>query len=399
MKKVNIGLLGYGTVGKGVETLLKNEKNMTLHAIFRRPGKALEPLMTDKIEALVEDPAIDTVVEAMGGLEPAHTTLKQAILHHKNVVTANKALVNAFGEELNQLAIQNKVSFLFSAACGGGIPFLPTMAEAMKKTPLVAAGGILNGTTNFIIDKMERENLSFDEALGQAQALRYAEADPTGDLNGTDTMYKLRLAMAVIEKVWIDQDSILIAGIQNLKAVDIEHFKKRQWVLRLLAHGRSGYGKLSAYVQPTLLGLNSEEASIHDNNNLAWFKTFTGVKTVLTGQGAGSIPTATNVLRDLSAIQNTPQHDLEDQSLLFLSPRMRKAIAENGVDKGSYYVRTDKKIVSPFLDQDPEERWEDDAYKYTITTRILILTMHEAMQSLSQQGEVFFAMIDERGPS
>jgi len=386
MKKLNIGLLGYGTVGKGVEFLLKNERNMSLHAIFRRAGKANGPLMTDQIDQVIANPQIDTIVEAMGGLEPAHGYLRKALLNHKNVITANKALVNAFGQELNQLALQNNVSFVFSAACGGGIPFLPTMVDTLKDSSIQAVGGILNGTTNFIIDKMEREALPFEDALKQAQDLGYAEADPTGDLNGTDTSYKLRLALAVSNRVWVDQNSILVAGIQNLKAEDIKFFNQKQWVLRLLAHGEKGES-LSAVVEPTLLGSTSEEAKILENNNLAWFKTTTDKITVLTGQGAGSLPTATNVVRDLKAIQNKPQ--------TFLSGLMKFAFADNDTDQGSYYVRTNRSIKSNFLDQHAQESWEEGPYLYTITRCVKTLTIHQEVKKLSQQGEVFFAKIAE----
>lgn len=398
MKKQNIGLLGYGTVGKGVEILLKNQPYMRLQAIFRRAGKASGPLMTDQIDALLNDPKIDSIVEAMGGIEPAHTYLKQAILNHKNVITANKALVNAYGEELNQLAIQNKVSFIFSAACGGGIPYLPTLVEAKVTSPIDEVGGILNGTTNFIIDKMEREGLPFEEALKQAQALGYAEADPTSDLNGTDTSYKLRLALAVGCSVWIEQDSILVAGIQNLSAEDILFFKKRHWVLRLLAHGKESYGRFSATVEPTLLSPSSQEASILENNNLAWFKAFGSTqRTILTGQGAGSIPTATNVLRDLNAIQNGRPGFLKDSSIRFLPQSMHSQVADNGIDGGSYYVRMDQSINSAFLTRNTGETWENEAYRVIITGFVQTKALHEEIRKLSQQGEIFFAKIAERG--
>ncbi len=340
--------------------------------------------MTDRINQVIDHPEIETVVEAMGGLEPAHTYLRQALLNHKNVITANKALVNAFGEELNQLAIQNKVSFLFSAACGGGIPFLPTLVEAMKASSVSAVGGILNGTTNFIIDKMERDHLPFEAALKQAQDLGYAEADPTGDLNGTDTTYKLRLALAVAMKRWVDLDSIDVAGIRTLDACDIAIFKQRQWLIRLLCFGKTGYGRTIAYVEPTLVEQTSDFASIQQNNNLAWFIS-NGQKTVLTGQGAGSIPTATNILRDLKAVTQKTTH--------FLSEKMTSDQADNSHVSHSYYVRHDKAIHSDFLNLNAVESWEDDRFRYLITTLIPVHQMHTAMKLLQQSGQVFYAGI------
>lgn len=385
MKKLNIGMLGYGTVSKGVETLLNQQENMTLHAIFRRPGKAFGPLMTDQIRDLIDDPAIDTIVEAMGGLEPAHDYLAKAMIAGKNVVTANKALVNAFGDELNALAIKHQVSFLFSAACGGGIPFLPAMVESLNKHRITSLGGILNGTTNFIIDKMEREALSFEEALKQAQDLGYAEADPIRDLNGTDTRDKLRLAMAVGMKCWIDPDSIDFVGISALKAVDIAIFKTYHGKLRLVCFGHDGHGQTSAYVQPTLVDHKSDYAAILENNNLAWFKTANGETSALTGQGAGSLPTASNIIRDLITIQWGTQ--------VFLNDTMPIKKADNLRDELAYYVRTSKGLHAPFLSDHTSESWEDEFWIFRITSPIKVKTMHREMKELSIQGEVFFAGI------
>lgn len=389
MKKLNIGLLGYGTVGKGVQSVLNNTPNMTLHGIYRRSGKATDPLMTDKIDELLLDPSIDTIVEAMGGLDPSYTYLKQALSQGKNVVTANKALVNAHGNELNALAIQNKLSFLFSAACGGGIPFLPTMLQAQEKETIVALGGILNGTTSFIIDKMEREKLTFEAALTQAQSLGYAEADPTGDLNGTDTMYKLRLAVAVGLELWIDQDSIDLAGIESLKAIDIATFEKNHWKLRLLCFGKRENDIISAYVEPTLVNQEDPEALIFDNNNLAWFETASHQKTTLTGQGAGSIPTATNVLRDLHTI-------LADGGRM-LKENFPTQKADNRAECHTYYVRTDQSLKSDFLEKHQAKSWVEGSSQITLTKSIPVRLMHEAMKLLSLENDLFFASIRSGG--
>ncbi len=385
MKKLNIGLLGYGTVGKGVHSIVNNTENMTLHAIFRRSGKATDALMTDHFESLVNDPAIDTIVEAMGGLEPAFSYLKQALLSGKNVVTANKALVNAHGDELNRLATKNKVSFLFSAACGGGIPYLPSLIQAQQKETILAVGGILNGTTNFIIDKMEREKLSFEAALTQAQTLGYAEADPSGDLNGTDTMYKLRLALAVGLKTWVDLDSIDVAGIQCLKDIDITTFGTNKWKLRLMCFGKLEKDSLTAYVEPTLVSETDPEAFITENNNLAWFETASHHKTILKGQGAGSLPTATNVLRDL-------------ETILVHGGRMLKENipfqkADNSTEKKCYYVRTSRSVQSAFLDQIQASTWVEGSNRFTLTKPVPVSLMHHEMKKINQQNEVFFASI------
>lgn len=381
MKKLNIGLLGYGTVGKSVASLLQKQENMTLHAIFRRSGKAEETPMTDQIDDLLNDPQIDVIVEAMGGLIPAYDYIKKAILKGKHVVTANKALINAYGEELNQLAISQNVSLMFSAACGGGIPFLPTMIS--HSTPIRKVGGILNGTTNFIIDKMEREHLSFNDALQQAQASGYAEADPSSDLNGIDTMYKLRLALAIGMHTWIDLESIDVEGIAHLKASDIKYFTQQKYKCRLMAYGEKTLKGFFACVEPTCVELSSLEALTLENNNLAWFENKDLQRFELSGQGAGGLPTASNVLRDLNSIAEKnswtlPLVMIEDQ-------------ADNQLDHQNYLIRTPIDLNSPFLEKYTGQSRIFSGVLYRTLYEVPVSEMHKEVLRIREKNEVFFA--------
>jgi len=381
MKKLNIGLLGYGTVGKAVATLLLEQENMTLHGIFRRSGKADESIMTDQVDDLLLNPQIEVIVEAMGGLIPAYDYIKKAILNGKHVVTANKALINAYGEELNQLALTQNVSLMFSAACGGGIPFLPTMIS--HTIPIRKVGGILNGTTNFIIDKMEREHLSFSDALKQAQSSGYAEADPSSDLNGIDTMYKLRLALAIGMHTWIDLESIDVEGIAHLKDIDIKYFTQQKYKCRLMAYGEKTVKGFLACVEPSLVEFSSLEARTIENNNLAWFENKDLQRFELSGQGAGGLPTASNVLRDLNSI-------IEKTSWTLPSV-MNEDQADNQLDHQNYLIRTPSDLNSPFLEKYTGQSRIFSGVLYRTLYEVPVNEMHEEVFRLREKNEVFFA--------
>jgi homoserine dehydrogenase len=381
MKKLNIGLLGYGTVGKSVASLLQEQEDMNLLAIFRRQGKADDSLMTDQIDELLLDPQIEVIVEVLGGLIPAYDYSKKAILNGKHVVTANKALVNAYGQELNQLSIEHNVSFLFSAACGGGIPFLPTMIQHTSSIRKV--GGILNGTTNFIIDKMERDHLGFNDALKQAQASGYAEADPSSDLDGIDTMYKLRLALAIGMHTWIDLASIDVEGIRYLKDVDIKYFTQQKYKCRLMAYGEKTAKGFLASVEPSLVELSSLEAHTLENNNLAWFENKDLQRFELSGQGAGGIPTAMNILRDLSMIQ--------EKTSWTLPSLMNEDEADNQLDHQNYLIRTPIDLNSSFLEKYTGQSRVFSGVLYRILIDVPVSEMHKEVLRLREKNEVFFA--------
>jgi len=382
MKNVNIGLLGYGTVGKALASLLQDQENMTLHAIFRRSGKVEDSRMTDQIDDLLLNPKIDVIVEALGGLIPAYDFVKKAILNKKHVVTSNKALVNAYGDELNTLAISNNVSFLFSAACGGGIPYLATMLQHQTLFQIKKVGGILNGTSNFILDKMERDHLGFNEALKQAQDLGYAEADPSSDLDGIDTMYKLRLALAVATQTWIDLDSIDVEGIRYLKDVDINYFAQQKWKCRLMATGEKSALGFSASVEPTLVELTSLEAMCLENNNLVWFENKDHQRFELTGQGAGGVPTATNILRDLNSI-------LEKNSWM-LPTMMNEGQTDNTLDHQNYIVRSDVDVNSDFLEKYTGQSRLFSGVLYRTLYDVPVKAMHEEVKRLREKDELCF---------
>ena len=195
---LKIGLLGYGTVGRSLAKLLaERDAGIELVHILRRPGKAGGPLMTDRFEDILDDPAIDVIVDVLSGTEPSGEYMRRAMAAGKGVVTANKAALALHYEELTALARERNVPFLFEASVGGGIPWIENLKKAVRVDRVDRMSGILNGTGNYIIDRMERFGMEFDQALAEAQAKGYAEADPTADIGGYDVANKAIISASV----------------------------------------------------------------------------------------------------------------------------------------------------------------------------------------------------------
>ena len=190
---MKVAVLGYGTVGFGVYEMLKHAEGLEAGPVLVRPGKDDEPFKVTSIEQITEDASVDAVAEVMGGVEPAFSYACAALNAGKHFVTSNKALVAAKGPELAKLAKEKQVGFLFSAACGGGVPFLHNLSLAVQSDEILTVGGILNGTTNYMLDQMQSTGMSYADALSDAQKLGYAEADPTADVTGLDALRKIML--------------------------------------------------------------------------------------------------------------------------------------------------------------------------------------------------------------
>ena len=233
-----IGLLGMGTIGSGVFEIAQGLEGVRVKKVLERRFQA--EYITDNIEEIVSDPEIKLVVETMGGLHPAYEFAAQAISHGKHFVTANKLLVSAYGPELTKLAKENGVAFLYGAACGGGIAYLANLEIARGIDRITALGGILNGTTNYILDSMQSRNMDYAQALSEAQALGYAERDPSSDVDGLDTMRKLILACAVGFDAYVKPEEIPTFGISAVLPADIAYARAHGLTLRLCEARRGG---------------------------------------------------------------------------------------------------------------------------------------------------------------
>lgn len=316
---MNIGLFGYGTVGSGVDELVENRKCGKVKKVLSRTVKdAFRGRAVSDISEIISDPEIDTVCECMGGLHPAFDYITVAMKAGKNVVTSNKAVLAAYFRELTELTRETGVSFRATASVGGGIPWLTTLEQLLKSEDLIALSGIMNGTTNFILSKMEenlkkRENADFSKILKEAQALGYAERDPSADIDGIDARRKLAISMNVGFGGVFDENEIPAFGIRSIEPADFEAAFQMGRTIRLMACGailpkESEAGTDSnlyaeGLVMPVFVSADSEEAATGDCNNL--FKAI-GRKSgshLLTGEGAGKFPTAGNVIRDLNDIR------------------------------------------------------------------------------------------------
>ncbi len=341
---MRIGLLGFGVVGRGVYELMLPRTDMQVTRVLCLEDVTLpDAQVTRNYREILEDASIDTVVEAMGGLHPSFEFVRDAILAGKNIVTSNKALMAGFYDELLPLAAEKGVRIRCTAAVGGGIGWLSELERARRVQTVTRVGGIMNGTTNYILDSMNRLGLGYDQALKQAQALGYAEANPATDVDGIDTWHKLILSANIAFGVSLERDSVPTAGIRNITAADVANFTDRGLVCKLISTGKKTENGISAYVQPTLVPQGEPESAVPSNYNLITYVGSASERMSFYGQGAGRYPTAYNVLQDCADI-------LAGKG--FYAPYGGKAAACNG-EKLRYYIRGGE-IAWPV-----EARWGD----------------------------------------
>ena len=342
---MKIGLLGFGVVGRGVYDLTAERSDMQVAKVVCLEEISLpDAEVTKDYPSVLADKSIDTIIEAMGGLHPAYEFVRAAIEAGKNVVTSNKALVATFYDELIPLAKEKGVQFRCTAAVGGGIGWLSELERARRTQTVEQVGGIMNGTCNYILDSMTRLGLGYDEALSQAQALGYAEANPATDVDGIDTWHKLILSANIAFGVSVDSATVPVAGIRHIAAEDVCNFKEHGYVCKLVSTGIMENGKLSAFVQPTLFPQGEPEAAVNTNYNLITLVGSASGRMSFYGQGAGRYPTAYNVVQDCADV------------LLgkgFYSPYGGKVCADNSLTR-RFYVRGDR---DAWLEENTQEIW------------------------------------------
>ena len=380
---MKVAVLGFGTVGVGVYEMLSKARGLEPGPVLVRPGKEDAPFKVSSIEAIVNDPEVGAVAEVMGGIEPAYTYACAALRAGKHFVTSNKALVAAKGVALNRLAREKGVAFLFSAACGGGVPFLHNLALARESDSILSLGGILNGTTNYMLDAMQRLGLDYADVLADAQRLGYAEADPTADVSGLDALRKIMLASAVAYDV-LPTEGLLNEGIESITAADVQHFQPRGYTCRLVVSGGRTDSGVYAYVEPVLLRAGAAECSVLQNYNMARYEGRNSGRIVLMGQGAGRYPPASAVLRDLSGLLRGERY--------MCSESCAEGRADNSGSVHCYYVRLPAELAGEI---EAESAELDGAVARLVTKPMSVSVMHETAKRLRAQGaSVFFAAIE-----
>lgn len=296
---MNIALLGYGTVGRGVDDIIRSRvPNVEVVRILELPDRITDSRMTSNYDEIVSDRDVELVVECMGGIEPAHTFIAQALAAGKHVVTSNKAVVAAHFAEFAQLATEHNVAFLIEAAVAGGIPWIASIDKVRRIDEVRSFSGIMNGTTNYIIDSMRKDGLDFDVALGRAQELGYAERDPSADIDGIDVANKTILSACVAFDVDCVRD-LPVTGIRTLTKADLKLFASRGLTVKLFGRGVSKEGRYAVAVEPVAIPQNSLEAAVPSNFNLVSLEGFTVGPLKFYGQGAGSLPTGNAIVQDV----------------------------------------------------------------------------------------------------
>ncbi len=309
--KLSIGLLGCGTVGSGVVKILRrlDQADIQLTKIYVRTEKRAKEISSDlgldlklftwNIDDVVNNPEINVVVELMGGVEQTKFVLLKALANGKDIVTANKDLLALEGAELFEAAKKHQRTIMYEAAVAGGIPIISTLKQSLRANKILSLYGIINGTTNYILDIMKKEAKPFDEVLKRAQELGFAESDPTNDIDGHDAAYKTAILASIISGKRVDVKKVYREGIRKITQTDIKSAEKRGYEIKLLGVINNTDTKLEARVHPVFVKKDNPLASVQLENNAILVKGDAVGMLTLIGKGAGSLPTASSVVGDI----------------------------------------------------------------------------------------------------
>lgn len=323
---MKIALLGYGTVGRGVDAIISSRVDtIEVARILELPDRLSDPRMTSNFDDIVGDPTIGIVVECMGGLEPAHTYILRALTAGKNVVTSNKAVVAAYFAEFAEAASASGVGLYIEASVGGGIPWIASVEKAHRVDEISSFKGIMNGTTNYIVYAMQRDGADFADVLAEAQAKGYAERDPSADIDGEDVRNKTIISASVAFDVACTQD-LPVSGIRNLTKADLNLFAEHGLSVKLLGRGVQHDGRYAVAVEPVAVTLASLEANVPTNFNLITLEGTTVGELKFYGQGAGSLPTGNAIVQDVLDCANGVRRPVYDFSRgLVYDPNLLRA--------------------------------------------------------------------------
>jgi homoserine dehydrogenase len=352
---INIGFLGFGNVGSGAVRILQENKDEISKSFLStlKVKTIFSPNIANRDKSWVEgdvnyttdpysvinDPEIDIVVEAIGGLEPALTYINQAFENGKNVVTANKLLLARHGIELAKKASSNKLSLGIEASVAGGIPIINAIKNGISGEKITSICGILNGTTNFILTEMERSGAEFDSTLSQAQKLGYAEADPTLDIEGLDARDKLAILSMLCFGNYVDVENIPTEGITKLTPLDFTYASQARCTIKLLCIAKRLDNNLLLSVAPTLVPNNSLLAKVNGSFNAVMITGSSGGQTFYYGRGAGSGPTGIAIVSDIIHIARELTNLNTNFSPTFRFNTLEKATVSEFSQASSYSVR------------------------------------------------------------
>ena len=391
---MKIAIIGFGTVGKGTYETAKTAGGIEVVKVLARHEiegyEHLNDIITSEIADIANNDEIELVVESIGGVHPAREYVLECLKAGKHVVTPNKNLISACYTELMETARENGVEIRFTPTAGGGIPWLFNLQRTKRCDEINEIRGIINGTCNFILDSMCDKGSDFEEVLVLAQALGYAEADPSSDIEGTDTLRKTVISATLAFDTVISEDEVPCYGIDTIQAKDIKYLKDMGRVPRLMMNACAECDKLCVYVEPVAFAETAMEASVKFNYNLITLHARDIGTQSFFGQGAGMMPTGQSVLQDVIDIRDNVR--LTPASGDGLSKRKLKVDNESAVHK--YYLRCDE--MSDEIKAITEKRQRNANTYYCITKPVAVTEMHEIAHKAKAEGhEMFIAALAE----
>ena len=388
---MKIAIMGLGTVGSGAYETAQSAGGIEVVKVLSKEIKEgyefLSEIVTEDIEEIVGDQEIELVIEAMGGVGVAREFVLKCLKAGKHVVTPNKNLISACYKELMDAAKESGAKLRFTPAVGGGIPWLYNLMRTRRCDEIFEVRGIVNGTCNYILDAMHDKGADFDEMLKTAQKLGYAEANPSADIEGTDTLRKTVISTNMAFGAEISEADVPCYGIDTIQACDVAYLKEKGLVCKLMMKAEKKDGAIEVYVEPTAFSADSLEANVKENYNLI---TLVGrdVGTLsFFGQGAGKMPTGQSVIQDVLDIR-----DGKEQSSSTASADILKADNSKAVHR--YYIRHDRMCehIEPLIDTYEEK----DGVYYCVSKPVTVEEMHAIGQRRKEKGkDMFFAALPE----
>jgi homoserine dehydrogenase len=335
-RPLNVGLIGLGTVGSQVaERMLSWGPQLSRRAgvelclkrvLVRDPAKRrsiqIDPeLLTTDPSRVLDDPAVEVLIEVAGGDEPMRSYIERAIESGKHVITANKVVMARHGPELLDQAAEKNVDVYFEAAVGGGIPLISTFRTDLQANRIERVSAVINGTTNYVLGRMASTGLAMRDALREAQDAGYAEADPTDDIGGFDATYKLAILASIAYEIKVRPDGIYREGIEGIEPVDFRYARELGYAIKLIAHTQRHPGRVEARVHPAMIPLDHPLARVEGAENAVFVQGDLVGDVLLVGEGAGGRPTASAVVGDLidlarsirRGVQNRPSFSFDDR--------------------------------------------------------------------------------------
>ena len=315
-KEIGIGLLGFGIVGSGVATILHNHREDLQHklgvpvrikrVLIRDTAKERDTVLpkeafTNQLQDLLNDDSIHVIVEVLGGMNDAKTAIERSLKAGKGVVTANKDIMAVHGNELLALAEKNSCDLFYEASVGGGIPLIRTLEDGLASDRITSLLGILNGTTNFILTKMKHEHKTYEEALAEATALGYAEADPSADVDGIDAARKMAILASLSFSTEVHLDDVYVRGMSVIQDGDFELAEQFGFTIKMVGSAKKDTNGIEVAVEPVFVKNEHSLASVNNEFNAVYVYGNAVGETMFYGPGAGSLPTATSVTSDVVA--------------------------------------------------------------------------------------------------